>query len=595
MNTMAWDLTSEYPSFDSKEFNTEFLTATTKIQDITEKIEKLKGSFSKDIPAIQEILLQREQISILVWNMSTYLMCQLSVDSSLAAVQARSSELKALNSKFKQALVPIDNFLSSCEDQVINAVLEHPLLQPAKFEWQQSRSLKDYLLTESEETLVKGLSMSGHHAWSDLYQRLSGTMQCELQFKDRKEIMGLAQASSLTRGQDEETRKVAWNAIQNAWSQQQESAAAILNPLAGWRLEVGQKRSTKKEMHFLQPSLHQNRIQMKTLEALLVACYDNVETSRRAPKAMARLMQKPQLDPWDLLAQSPVSSSGKVRSFEESVQMIEQAFAQVDPSMGQFVRMMADKNWIEARVLDHKRNGAYCTGFPKSRTPRVFMTFMGTNSDISTLAHELGHAYHNWVMRDMPMAETGYPMTLAETASIFSETLLHDELFANAKTKEEKIEFAWGEIEGATAFLLNIPSRFEFERNLYSQRQARPLSAAELSQLTEDAWQKWYGDSLSKYENLFWATKMHFSFSDASFYNYPYTFGYLFGMSIYTRRAELGKDFMKTYVNILRDTGRMTAEDVVQKHLGEDITKPEFWKKSIDVINKKITMFENLI
>ncbi len=171
------------------------------------------------------------------------------------------------------------------------------------------------------------------------------------------------------------------------------------------------------------------------------------------------------------------------------------------------------------------------------------MTFMGSNSDISTLAHELGHAYHSWVMRDMPMSQMQYPMTLAETASIFAETVMSDVLIENASSKEEKVEFAWAEIEGAVGLLLNIPARFEFEKNFYEQRQNRALSADELSQLTDDAWRKWYGPTLTETDKLYWASKLHFSISEVSFYNYPYTFGYLFSMSIYSSSQRVGSGF----------------------------------------------------
>ncbi len=595
MEKMAWNIDSEYSSYNSPEFKNEFDLVKSMIDQIEKDIKSLVSPFQNQLSIVQNILIQSEKAQVLLANMSTYLMCHLSVDSSLNEAQAKKSELSNLQSRISQVLVPVNSYMKTCSEDVFKKILENPELADSEFLWSESRSLKDFILTDAEESLLKAISNPGLHAWGDLYGKLSGSMRCELKYSDRTETVGLAQAAALIRSQDEDTRRVAWTSIQEAWTTHKETAAAILNSLAGWRHEENKKRSHSKPVSYLDQSLFYSRISKETLDAMLSACYDNVEQSRKAPLVMAKLIGKKALDPWDLLAQSPISASKKARSYEEGLSMIKQAFAQADSGMAEFVAMMDDKRWIEARVLPNKRNGAYCTGFQKNREPRVFMTYMGSNSDISTLAHELGHAYHSWVMRDMPRSQTRYPMTLAETASIFSETLLHDVLLEKAQSREEKIEFAWGEIESAAGFLLNIPARFEFEKNFYEKRAQRSLSSEELIQLTDEAWTKWYGSTLSSNDKMFWATKLHFAMSGISFYNYPYTFGYLFSMSIYARRQELGKDFMKTYINILRDTGRMSAEDLIQKHLGEDIRHPDFWKKSIAVINKKINDFEKLV
>ncbi|WP_374075951.1 M3 family oligoendopeptidase [Bdellovibrio bacteriovorus] len=604
MEKMAWNIESEYPSYNSPEYKAEYDGVVEKINSLEKLVESLQGTLraateaGKDpadsvVEGLQRFLLEKEITSTNAYNMSTYLSCTLSVDSSDNGAQAKQSELQSLLSRLSQISIPVSNFLTRCSDGFLAKVLSHPELKPAEFSWKNQRELKSTLLSDNEETLLEAVSNPGLRAWGELYTKLSGSMRCHLKYKDRTETVGLAQASALVRNVDEETRKVAWQSIQNAWSEHKDTAAAILNSLSGWRHEVNKKRSYAKPVHFLDGALHGSRIQRETLEAMLTACHDNLAETRKAPVIMAKLMGKKQLDPWDLLAQSPVSGGKKERSYDEALTLIQDSFGAVDPQMADFVKMMADRRWIEGRVLPNKRNGAYCTGFAKKREPRVFMTYMGSNSDVSTLAHELGHAFHSWVMKDLPRSQTNYPMTLAETASIFAETVLHDVLIEEASSKEEKMEFAWGEIEGATSFLINIPARFEFEKNFYEQREKRSLSSDELIRLTDEAWTKWYGPTITQNDTMFWATKLHFAMAGRSFYNFPYTFGYLFSMSIYARRAEFGSEFMKKYIDILRDTGRMTAEDLVQKHLGEDIRRPEFWQKSIDVIKTKINAFEN--
>ncbi|MGZ3784319.1 MAG: M3 family oligoendopeptidase [Bdellovibrio sp.] len=602
---MKWNLESEYPSYTSTEFLSDANLVIQKSKKLDELINSLKPAIAdsllrqKDpenstIETAQQVLLISERAIILISNLLSYLRLTLSVDSSLQDVQGRESELVTLASNLSQVMIPFDNFLKRCSEDFIQKVLNHPELKASEFLWKQRRERKDFLLSDAEETLLEAVSVPGIRAWGELYKKLSGSMRCQLKYEDRTETVGLAQAAAMIRSPDENVRKVAWHSIQDSWNEHKDSAAAILNSLVGWRHEVNKKRSHTKNVHFLDEALYQSRIQRETLDALMTACYENIAHSRKAPALMAKLMEKKVLDPWDLLAQSPVSGEKKQRSYDEALLLIQNAFSRVDPQMAEFVKMMDEKRWIEGRILPNKRNGAFCGGFVKSNEPRVFMTFLGSNSDVSTLAHELGHGFHAWVMRDLPFSQCHYPMTLAETASIFAETVLHDVLIEEATTKEEKIEFSWSEIENASSLLLNIPARFEFEKNFYELRLKRSLSADELSKVTDEAWTKWYGPTVTHNEKLFWATKLHFSMAGTSFYNFPYTFGYLFSMSIYARRKELGANFMQKYIEILRDTGRMTAENLVQKHLGEDIRRPEFWQKSIDVINGKIDAFEKL-
>src|SRR5262249_21319857 len=233
-------------------------------------------------------------------------------------------------------------------------------------------------------------------------------------------------------------------------------------------------------------------------------------------------------------------------------------------------------------VSSRKRPGAYCTGFEKSRTPRVYMTYQGSTSDVITLAHELGHAFHSWVMRDLPQSQLSYGMSLAETASTFGEPAVRDALLTRAGSARERFDIMWEEVAAIATFMLNIPTRFAFEKAFYEKRDERPLRAGELEALMSTAWQEWYGDACSEPDPMFWASKLHFYISGLSFYNFPYLFGYLFSMGVYLRRASSGADFYDRYVALLRDTGRMTAEDLARVHLAAALDAPLFWRTTIE-------------
>jgi oligoendopeptidase F len=308
---------------------------------------------------------------------------------------------------------------------------------------------------------------------------------------------------------------------------------------------------------------------------------------------MSQVLETSKLEPWDILAPYPRRKESNIIEFPQAISIIKSAFSRMNPSMGEFVEFMYKKKWIDGLVTPNRAPGAYCTKFLKMREPRVFMTYEGSMGNLITLAHELGHAYHNWVMQDLPLSKTHYPMTLAETASIFAETLVRDYLFEHAKSKEDQLEIAWQEALSAATMLCNIPARFEFEKELSSRREKNILSAHELKNLTIQSWEKWYETSLNQYDPMFWASKLHFSMTHIPFYNYPYLFGYLLSLSLYKKKQE--PLFFQNYVNLLRDTGTMTCEEITLKHMGMSCDRSSFWDLGFAEVTRMIIRFENLL
>lgn len=593
MNLPAWHIESEYPAISSDEFQRDEAQVRTLQTEIDNALREGDG-WKNSVTALQA-LLARQRTALVLWhNLDAYVGCLKSLDASNAEANAKRSQLDALFSQLGQSFKPVQLLLSRCPEALFDSVFADRELSAAKFFWQQQRRLRPTLLSEAEEVVIAALMPSGLNAWSDLYASLSGTLRVELGPSGHDENIGIAECWGRTRSADEGQRKEAWTGLQTTWHEHRHAAAAILNALAGWRLELARKRSHTESVDYLTTPLFQNRIERKTLTTMLSVVDANKEAIQRGARAMAKLLGKNALSPWDLSAPAPVTKAPGGTPFAEGFEMIRSAFASVDPEFGEFAQMMLRTHGIESRVLPNKANGAHCTQFVKSNTPLVFQTYLGSNYDISTLAHELGHAFHYWTVREQSIEEKDYPMTLAETASIFAETVLCDELLARAKTPADTLDVAWTQAETALGLLLNIPTRFEFETAFYEKRKISTVSPDELSQLMRAAWRKWYGDTISETDDLFWATKLHFSMADTSFYNFPYTFGYLFALSIYGRREELGAAFWPTYKAILKDTGRMTAEDLVQKHFGEDIREPAFWQKAIDVVKRQLENFQQL-
>ncbi|MFA0677709.1 M3 family metallopeptidase, partial [Vibrio sp. 10N.222.51.A6] len=401
--------------------------------------------------------------------------------------------------------------------------------------------------------------------WGRLYDNLTGSLKLSLKLNGEDEALGFSQAASLLYGSEFDKQEPAWRAVQGAMETHQESFASILNALAGWRLTENKKRSKISDVHFLDPSLHASRIVPETLDTMMSVAKANRAVGQKAGLLMARVHGLDEMKPWNHLAAMPPlgDAESKVYLFDEAIEVIKTAFAEVNPEMADFVALMVENGWIDAAPAANKRLGAYCTKFAATRTPLVFMTWSGSRSDLMTLAHELGHAFHNWVMKDMPLCQTRYPMTLAETASIFAENIVRDHLLKQAQTRNEKLEMLWEELSSSLALMVNIPVRFEFEKAFYEQREKGELTAQQLCDLMETTWKEWYGAAMTEADPYFWASKLHFSISQVSFYNYPYLFGYLFSKGVYAQRDAKGEQFYGDYVSLLRDTGSMMAEEVV--------------------------------
>ncbi|NEQ50150.1 MAG: M3 family oligoendopeptidase [Leptolyngbya sp. SIO3F4] len=545
--------------------------------------------FDKRIEQIRNIHLQRTDIGKQMGNLRTFISSILSVNSLDANAKTWKPTLQQLGAEFSQVTTALDVFLIRASDAFIDALVEDPDLAELEFSIRHRRKLKDQLLTVAEEQLVTGLAVNGLHGWGNLYTELAGILKCTVD----GESIGLAKAFNLLSSPNRNLRSEAWHEINGAWENQAETVTAILNAINGWRLQETKQRGQQRILHYLDKSCHQSRIDRETLDSLMDVTYQRREIGQRALKAMGKVLNVSP-EPWDLFAPAPADDQDIAFSFDDAMDLIANAFRQLTPEMGDFAIMMAEKGWIDAKPTPHRSTGAYCGGFSEPREPRIFMTFEGTMNNVLTLAHELGHAWHSWVMRDMPRYKTFYSMTLAETASIFGETLVRDALLAKAKTRGQKLTIAWADGMAAVTFLLNIPARYSFEQKLVEARKQGYVIADKLKKMMRNSWQYWYEDSLASYDEMFWASKLHFSISSLSFYNYPYLFGYLFSLGIYAQKANYGEKFNSLYTALLRDTGSMTAEELVQHHLQQDIHQPEFWHNSLDVVEQAVNQLEVL-
>ena len=543
---------------------------------------------------LREVRLRARRIREIGWNIAVLAACTGSQDARDPLAKQLASRARALNADLFKTLAPIEDLMLGLPEAEFEQLMQDPLLGEEEYRLRHERRLQDQRLPVEAEQLVIGLGTDGLHAWGNLYNDLVGKIRLVIDGRE----MGLAEASNLLSSPDRALRKEAFDAISAGWEGEQETVAAILNALNGWRLELSRQRGKVRTLDALDLSCHQSHIERATLDTLMQETWQARHLGQRALGLMARRLGIEELGPEDLFAPPPASSHRSI-PFEEAIEIIALAFTGFDPEMGEFARMMAERGWIDAAPTPNRRTGAYCTKFADPVEPRVFITYAGTMDNVITLAHELGHAWHNWLIRDLPMSQRSYPMTLAETASIFAETLVRSALFEQARSAEERQAIAWAEADGAATFLVNIPARFDFEQALVAEREQGYVSSARLKALTDEAWGRWYEKSLSRYHPMFWAAKAHFSIAGFGFYNYPYLFGYLFSLGVYqqliSRQAAGEQDVAQAYRALLRDTGRMSAEELVMKHLGQDIREAAFWQGSLALVAAAVDRFEQTL
>ncbi len=281
---------------------------------------------------------------------------------------------------------------------------------------------------------------------------------------------------------------------------------------------------------------------------------------------------------------APIGQSHSKLTYDQAATFIVEQFGRFSPRMAEFATMAFNNRWLEAEDRPGKRMGGFCTGFPEKKQSRIFVTFSGTMGNMATVAHELGHGYHQSIMQDMPPMTRHYAMNVAETASTFAEMIVADAAVKHAPTQEEKLSLMEDKLQRAVALLMNIQARFLFETRFYAERKQGLVPVKRLNELMLQAQKDAFKDALDLYHPHFWASKLHFYNTGVPFYNFPYTFGFLFSAGVYAKAMEVGVGFEEDYANLLRDTGRMQVEDLAQRHLGVDLTKPAFWQSAIDLV-----------
>ena len=565
------------------------------INDLPKKVEALVAqskSLKTDVSAseLRATIDQLKEVMEHIMHAGGMLSCLTAQNTKDVKALQLQGQLSAISASYSPALLRLQQLLAEMDEARFEELLSSPELSEFTFilsEWREQAKQK---LSEEEEALISALSVDGYSSWGQLYNMFIGDIKVEVDVEGERKLLSVGQANNLSSHPDEEVRRNAFEALEKVFTEKEEFFAKTLNHLAGFRLTTYKKRGWDE---VLQEPLQINRMKQETLDAMWQAISDNKEPFVEFLETKAGMLGKEKMDWYNFDA--PVTSSTAKVSYQEGAEFILKHFGKFGPELESFTRKAFEDGWIEAEDRDDKRPGGFCTGLPLAKQSRIFMTYSGTMSNVSTLAHELGHAFHTYALRPMNALNRRYAMNVAETASTFAEMIVADAAVNEASSKEEKIALLEDKIQRSVAFFMNIHARFLFETRFYEERKQGIVSTKRLNELMEEAQREAFAGALGEAHPHFWASKMHFYITGVPFYNFPYTFGYLFSLSIYAKAKEEGTAFEEKYMALLRDTAIMTVEDLALKHLGEDITKSEFWEKGIALCVKDVEEFIQLV
>lgn len=592
---LNWDLDSILPNPQTPAFAEHlerFKADLSQLADASDSLPTVTATGAAKVwgPFIEQLssILARQE------DLSAFLGCHAAVDAENKEFQRIEGALSALTPLRQKALANVELAFVGVEEAAFDKFIAgDSQLKTLRFVLEECRRNAALRLPKEQEQLANELAVDGAQAWSRLYDRISGELKIEVM--ERGQVVQKSPGQIQFDMPERSVRQNNFYAFDKAWSTLADTCADSLNHLSGTRLT----KYARLGVDHLAAPLRLNRMTRETLDTMWGTITDKKQCLLPYLDRKAKLLGLKKLAWYDQAAPLPSSLGEPPQAditYPAAVDLVCDTFQQFSPDFGSFATHAFREKWVEAENRAGKRQGAFCTGIPTKKQTRVFMTYTGTADSMSTLAHELGHAYHSWVLREQPFLLQDYPMNLAETASTFAEAVLGEKRLAAASSVSEQLGMLDQMLGDAVSFMMNIHCRFLFEDRFHIARKQGEVSAAELSALMLAAQKEaylnafdddgWYPD--------FWISKLHFYISGWPFYNFPYTFGYLLSNGLYSIAAEGDKDFSSRYQKFLIATGCQLTEDAVQSSLGYDLRKPEFWERSIDVIAQRVDQFVKL-
>ena len=591
-----WDLTNVYPALDSKEFK-------NAIKKYKKQLDELETFFGKSVSKansktdskklgklLGEAVDRFNALFELSGTIVPYIYSFVTTDSrnkeamrTLSEFEQMSVQASMLNTKFQAWIGKLG------KGALKKAAKTNPSARAHEFALNETAEQSVYLMSEPEEAIATELSLSGGNAFGKLQGTVTSQMTVDFEMDGEVKKMPMPALINLRSHPDEATRRRGYEAENKAWEGVKETLTACMNGVKGEAITLNKKRGREDAIH---ESIDSARMDRATLKAMLGAMEASFPMFRKYFLNKAKRLGKEKLAWWDVSA--PMGKTDKVYSFEEARDFIVENFNKFSPELGAFAKQAFDNNWIDAEQREGKRGGAFCMGVAGVKESRILSNFDGSFDQVSTLAHELGHAFHNYCAFQAGKTEIqqNTPMTLAETASIMCETIATEAVLTQITDPQEILSVLEAQLNNASQVIVDIYSRYLFEKEVFERREKAELSSDDLNDIMERAQKATYGEGLDEQylQKFMWTWKPHYYSSGRSFYNYPYAFGLLFATGLYAIYQKRGSEFVEDYKNLLASTGEAPAAELA-KRFGIDITKRKFWEDSLAIIGKRVDQY----
>lgn len=584
-----WSLKELYPSFESVEFKTDLKKCEEMIEQFNqwgkENLHTTDGAQAK----LEGYINQANELYLLFTRLYAFVSLTLSVETKHETALQMREKMQKMN----VALTPIDvqfrkwvTSLENLEEKIDGS----ELLKEHCFALSEIVESGKYLLSEKEEQVIAEMDTTGATSWTNLHQNLTSNLMVDIELDGEVKKLPLSVIRNMAYESDVELRKKAYEAELKGYEKIDESIAAALNGIKGQVITIAKMRGYDSP---LDETLLKSRMDRETLEAMLTAMKESLPAFHKYFQAKAKLLgHKGGLPFYDMFA--PIGSVDMTFSYEESRDYIVDNMKKFSTKWADFMAHAFDNQWIDAEPREGKIGGAFCSNLKPIKASRILSNFTGSFSDMITLAHELGHAYHGDCLLDETMLNSEYPMPLAETASIFSETIIFEAALKSVND-DEALVILENSVSGAAQVIVDILSRYLFETEVFNRRKDHSLSVSELKEVMLDAQKEAYGDGLDHdcLHPYMWIPKIHYYHASLNFYNFPYAFGLLFAKGLYAEYLKQGDPFIDKFDQLLAATGKNKVGDVT-KMIDIDVTSVDFWRASLKLIEEEIERFVEL-
>ncbi|MSQ43440.1 MAG: oligoendopeptidase F [Chloroflexi bacterium] len=597
-----WDVSAYFPAVESSEFRDAVDALRIRVASLRERADILDirrhdhpSASDAAVAAYDEITRELNGIGDDVRLLSSYLHAFISTDARNTAAQGAYSELDKLLVDLSTVWTRHTAWVGSFDSDAL--IARSTEASHHAFAVRKAAIAARHQMSEAEEDLSAHLTISGSSAWAKLHGNITSRLAVAVEFPEAvnderagtTRTLPMSAVRGLAHDADPHVRKAAYEAELRGWETVGVPLAAAMNGIKGEVVTLNARRGWPDA---LAPALFGNNVERETLSAMHEACVASFPDFRRYFRAKARLLGHAGPLPWcDLFA--PLGQGARSWPYPEAEAFVIDRFADYSDRLAGVARRAMRERWVDAEPRDGKRDGAFCMSV-RADESRVFMNFAHSFNSVQTLAHELGHAYHNINLADRTATQRATPMPLAETASIFCETLVTTAALDRA-AGADRLTMLDAFLENASQIVVDIHSRFLLETRVFGQRAKRELSVEELNNLMLGAQRETYGDGLDtdQLHAFMWAMKPHY-YSTRSFYNWPYTFGLLFGLGLYARYEQDAPPFRRSFDDLLAHTGMESAAQLGHR-FGIDFGSVGFWKDSLDVCRARIDDFATAV